>query len=391
MKLACSPTSTRTSRRSRVPRRTRTRRGRRAVCVPRRPGRLRRRPAAGAGRRRGVRARGRGRRCAGTTTPRWSRRAPTTMHRAAEEANVWTRARLTRSAARVARGLPLVVRRGMLVFVHSSAERPSGLDYVTDPVRAAASAARGGAGALRLLRPRPRADALLHRRGAIGRCLPAGARRRDPASRPAASWLAIVGSAGQPRDGNTAACYAMLDLEAERADVPSRAVRLVRRRGEDPRRGAARSGSRAGSSGGSDLGALLDPGTVVDGFRVEERVHAGGMARALPRQPTPDAAFPLMMKVPRLGPGEPAGERHLLRDRADGARGAAGPARAALRGLARGRRAAAVHRHGVRRGPLARRSGWSARPSPRRRWRGSAPRSRRRCTRFTSRTRSTST
>ena len=31
-------------------------------------------------------------------------------------------------------------------------------------------------------------------------------------------WLAIVGSAGQPRDGNTAACYAMLDTERPHAD-----------------------------------------------------------------------------------------------------------------------------------------------------------------------------
>jgi diadenosine tetraphosphatase ApaH/serine/threonine PP2A family protein phosphatase len=29
-------------------------------------------------------------------------------------------------------------------------------------------------------------------------------------------WLAVVGSAGQPRDGNPAACYAMADLERGR-------------------------------------------------------------------------------------------------------------------------------------------------------------------------------
>jgi diadenosine tetraphosphatase ApaH/serine/threonine PP2A family protein phosphatase len=27
------------------------------------------------------------------------------------------------------------------------------------------------------------------------------------------AWLAIVGSAGQPRDGNTAACYALFDMD----------------------------------------------------------------------------------------------------------------------------------------------------------------------------------
>jgi nucleotide-binding universal stress UspA family protein/predicted Ser/Thr protein kinase len=53
-----------------------------------------------------------------------------------------------------------------------------------------------------------------------------------------------------------------------------------------------------------NLGAL-DPGTVVDAFVVEEQVHAGGMA-VLYRVSAPDAAFPLIMKVPRLGPGEPA-------------------------------------------------------------------------------------
>jgi diadenosine tetraphosphatase ApaH/serine/threonine PP2A family protein phosphatase len=30
---------------------------------------------------------------------------------------------------------------------------------------------------------------------------------------PRRRWLAVVGSAGQPRDGNTAACYAMLDTD----------------------------------------------------------------------------------------------------------------------------------------------------------------------------------
>lgn len=51
--------------------------------------------------------------------------------------------------------------------------------------------------------------------------------------------------------------------------------------------------------------APLEPGTVVDGYRVEGRVHAGGMA-VLYRVSSPDSAFPLVMKVPRLGPGEPA-------------------------------------------------------------------------------------
>ena len=49
----------------------------------------------------------------------------------------------------------------------------------------------------------------------------------------------------------------------------------------------------------------LEPGVVLDGFRIEERVHEGGMS-VLYRVTGGDAPFPLLMKVPRLGPGEPA-------------------------------------------------------------------------------------
>lgn len=53
------------------------------------------------------------------------------------------------------------------------------------------------------------------------------------------------------------------------------------------------------------MGSLLEPGAVVDGFRIEERIHAGGMGmiyRVTGAEPGP----PLVMKVPRLGEGEPA-------------------------------------------------------------------------------------
>jgi len=49
----------------------------------------------------------------------------------------------------------------------------------------------------------------------------------------------------------------------------------------------------------------LEPGSELDGFRVGERVHAGGMAD-LYAVTGGDAPFPLLMKVPRLGHGEPA-------------------------------------------------------------------------------------
>ena len=51
----------------------------------------------------------------------------------------------------------------------------------------------------------------------------------------------------------------------------------------------------------------LQPGDVVDGFTLGERLHGGGMGiiyRAAPPADRSDLDFPLLIKVPRLGPGE---------------------------------------------------------------------------------------
>jgi eukaryotic-like serine/threonine-protein kinase len=47
----------------------------------------------------------------------------------------------------------------------------------------------------------------------------------------------------------------------------------------------------------------LHPGTTIDGFRIEERIHSGGMA-TLWRVSRVDADMPLLMKVPRIAEGE---------------------------------------------------------------------------------------
>jgi serine/threonine protein kinase len=49
--------------------------------------------------------------------------------------------------------------------------------------------------------------------------------------------------------------------------------------------------------------SLLAPGSVVDGFRLEECIHRGDMA-AIWRVSRKDAAMPLVMKVPNLAEGE---------------------------------------------------------------------------------------
>jgi diadenosine tetraphosphatase ApaH/serine/threonine PP2A family protein phosphatase len=104
-----------------------------------------------------------------------------------------------------------VVREEDRVFVHASCHAPEQWIYVSDPLRAATSMEAASAAYVfcghvhepvlyfgstasrpRRFRPVP------------GVPIPVAPRRR---------WLAIVGSAGQPRDGNTAACYALLDCD----------------------------------------------------------------------------------------------------------------------------------------------------------------------------------
>jgi len=133
------------------------------------------------------------------------------MHQTAGKAIAWTRARLGEAQRAFLAGLPLVVRDGPLFLVHASPETPADWVYVTDPLRAAHAFAAAGeaswvfcghvhepvlytAGATRPMPFRP----------VPGVAIPVPLRRR---------WLAVVGSAGQPRDGNTAACYAMLDTD----------------------------------------------------------------------------------------------------------------------------------------------------------------------------------
>ena len=48
----------------------------------------------------------------------------------------------------------------------------------------------------------------------------------------------------------------------------------------------------------------LQPGIELDGFRLGERVHSGAQGQIF-RVLAPDQGFPTIMKVPRVGPGEP--------------------------------------------------------------------------------------
>jgi diadenosine tetraphosphatase ApaH/serine/threonine PP2A family protein phosphatase len=132
------------------------------------------------------------------------------LNASAQLAVDWTRDQLSQRHRAFLADLPLVVRDDNLLFVHASAAAPERSIYVTDPALAANSMAAGNASYVFCGHVH---EQNLYYIGADGRPLPfrpipgipipIGRHRR---------WLAIVGSAGQPRDRNTAACYAMADL-----------------------------------------------------------------------------------------------------------------------------------------------------------------------------------
>lgn len=137
---------------------------------------------------------------------------PEAMHFSARDAILWTRERLGPRERAFLAGLPLTVSEDDRLCVHASADRPETWPYITGAEDAGlaldATAARivfvghvhhpllcfsDPAGMLQLRQPVP------------GMPTPLSDYRR---------WLVVVGSAGQPRDGNPAACYALHDAEA---------------------------------------------------------------------------------------------------------------------------------------------------------------------------------
>ena len=134
------------------------------------------------------------------------------MNDAAAEAIDWTRGVLSADAKNFLASMPLCVRDETSCFVHASAARPERWDYVDSPAEAARSMIAAGTAytfsghvhdqALYFQLPTGKVGAFHPQPGSP---VPVPSHRR---------WLALVGSVGQPRDGNPAAAYALFDPEA---------------------------------------------------------------------------------------------------------------------------------------------------------------------------------
>ena len=153
----------------------------------------------------------------------------------AEAAIVWTRRRLGERQRAFIGALPLTVREGAVLFVHASAAEPERWTYVTGARQAEHSMKASQAGFIFSGHVH---EQKLYYTGARGKPLPFRPVPGTPI--PAAKhrqWLAIVGSAGQPRDRINKACYALADMERSRLTffrVPydhSSAIRKIRAAG----------------------------------------------------------------------------------------------------------------------------------------------------------------
>jgi diadenosine tetraphosphatase ApaH/serine/threonine PP2A family protein phosphatase len=128
---------------------------------------------------------------------------------AARDVIAWTRAQLGTDELGFLQHLPLVHSEGEMLFVHANAFAPAQWEYVTG--RAAATRSMQATDRIYTFCGHVHLPRLFYQ-SATTHCmdfvptsdmpLPAPSHRR---------WLVLPGSAGQPRDGNPAACYASFD------------------------------------------------------------------------------------------------------------------------------------------------------------------------------------
>lgn len=125
----------------------------------------------------------------------------------------WTRKQLRPEHIAFLSGLPLTQRQDNMLFVHASAAAPERWSYIHDGQRAALSMEAGKASYVFSGHVH---DPVLYYLGLDGRpqAFPPAPGMPIPVTHQR-SWLAIVGSCGQPRDGNAAASYVLMDTARE--------------------------------------------------------------------------------------------------------------------------------------------------------------------------------
>jgi diadenosine tetraphosphatase ApaH/serine/threonine PP2A family protein phosphatase len=137
----------------------------------------------------------------------------TEMHAEAQAAVDWTTSQLDESQLQFLNALPLTAELGDCFFVHANPWQPAQWEYVLSGADAAHALAMVPHRQIFCGHHHDQALYNVSSMGKTGYFSPVSG-HSIPMLGPR-RWLAIVGSVGQPRDGNTAAAYALFDTDQQ--------------------------------------------------------------------------------------------------------------------------------------------------------------------------------
>lgn len=135
------------------------------------------------------------------------------MNPNANAAIEWTKTQLNNSHIEFLKSLPLIIREEQICFTHASAHNPAEWNYVTDSMSAWHCAENSGKSYTFVGHAHEQA---LFYQSAVGKLIRFAPHPGDeiPVLHHR-KWVSVVGSLGQPRDGNPEACFAIFEPENE--------------------------------------------------------------------------------------------------------------------------------------------------------------------------------
>jgi predicted phosphodiesterase len=135
------------------------------------------------------------------------------MNASANAAIEWTKTQLQDSHVQFLKSLPLIIKEERICFVHASAHNPSDWNYITDSMSAWRCVQNSGKSYTFVGHAHEQA---LFYQSAVGKLIRFSPHPGDeiPVLQHR-QWVGVVGSLGQPRDGNPEACFAVFEPDSE--------------------------------------------------------------------------------------------------------------------------------------------------------------------------------
>lgn len=133
------------------------------------------------------------------------------MNASANAAIEWTKTQLSPTHIEFLKTLPLIINEDQMCFVHASAHKPAEWNYITDSMSAWQCVQSSGKAYTFVGHAHEQA---LFYQSAVGKLIRFAPHPGEEV--PVMShrqWVGVVGSLGQPRDGNPEACFAIFEPE----------------------------------------------------------------------------------------------------------------------------------------------------------------------------------